>query len=114
MLPHIFVRSFVIVAVDHAAVEVAGERWLRPARIPVMPVSNKQGAVEMCCSIIQRDLPASTLQRYSMRHECAEANRRLDTEMLNIPIEILSDLRMMGKDGIIVGHGIIRVLHARS
>src|SRR6266436_1130192 len=64
-------------------------------------------------TIVHGDLPSTVLQWDGPGDSGVKTDVRLDVEVLYIIVEIFGDLGVMRKDGIAVGHRVVRELHTR-
>ncbi len=102
------------VRVQLLAGERVGARELRfgPARMPVMAVGDEQGVVHALFAGVERDLEGAVAVAAGVLDAGLEHDPLAHAEMVDVGVEVLLDVGVMGKVGIVGGHREVRVGHA--
>ena len=99
------------------ALERVGARKGRfgPARVPVMAVGHDQGVVlaylALAVAALDRHLPHAVRAARGMLHARLKGDVLAQPEVVDVVVEVLLDVRVMGKVRIGAGHRIVRVGH---
>ena len=107
------ILSRVVVRVDLEAGEpvAAREPGLRPARIPVVAVGDDQRVVAPAAAVVEDDLPGAVGGRGGAIDAGLEADPVAEAEVVDVGVEVLRDLRVMGEVGIRRRHREVGELH---
>ena len=108
------VVALVVVRVHLHALEGlgAGEGGLGPARVPVVAVGDEQRVVAVRLAVLQRDLPDAVGAARGALDAGLEADAVADAEVVDVVVEVLRDVGVVGEVGIGLRHREVRVLHA--
>ena len=90
------------------------ERRFGPARVPVVAVGDHQRVVATGLAGIELHRPQAVLVAGGVLHSGLEGDELAQAEVIDVGLEVRGDLRVMGEVGIGVGHGEVRILHART
>ncbi len=92
----------------------AGKGRLGPARVPVVAVGQKQGVVAAGLRAGRAgdgDLPHAVRPVLGTLDPGLEEDPLAQSEMIDVGVEVLGDVGVLGEVGIRLGHRKVRVLH---
>ena len=90
----------------------AGEGRFGPARVPVVAVGDEQRVVGARLAAVERDLPGAVLAAVGVLDAGLEVDVRAQAEVVDVVVEVLADVGVVGEVGIGGGHREVRVVHA--
>jgi hypothetical protein len=90
----------------------AGECGFGPARAPVVAVGHDEGVIATHLPALERDLPAAAVQAPRMLDAGLKRDRLAEAEVVDVVVEVLADVGVVGEVGVAFGHREVRVLHA--
>ncbi len=83
----------------------AGERGFGPALVPVVAVGHQQRVIRARLARVELDLPHPVLTLARVLHAGLERDVLAQAEVVDVAVEVLLDVRVVGEVGIDFGIG---------
>jgi hypothetical protein len=108
------VRIDVVVRVQLDSGKFAGKWRVRPVRLPVVSVGDRDRVVRKRPAVVERDFEGSRFGAFDSLNTGLERDLFAKPEVVDVGVEVARDQLVMRKIRVAIGHRVVRVLHPRA